>query len=391
MLRTIKEVDVAGKRVLMRVDFNVPLKDGEVADDWRIRATIPTIEYLIERGAKVILISHLGRPKGKVVDEMRLDPVAKRLSELLGKPVKKLNDCIGSDVEAEIAKMQPGEVILLENLRFHKGEEENDSEFAKQLAKLGDVYVNDAFGAAHRAHASVHAITQFLPSYAGLLMEKEVENLTRLLEAPQRPFLAVLGGVKVSDKIGVIRNLMKRVDALLIGGAMAYTFFRAKGLQTGRSLVEEDKIELAKQLLNEAEQAGVELCLPVDVVVADRDAEDASTKVVPYDQIPQDMMGMDIGPMTREEYSKRIKQAKTVFWNGPMGRFELEVFSEGTKAIAKALAECEGVVVVGGGETAAAAIQYGIAEKVTHVSTGGGAALEFLEGRELPGIEVLRK
>jgi phosphoglycerate kinase len=391
MLRTIKEVDVAGKRVLMRVDFNVPLKDGEVADDWRIRATIPTIEYLIERGAKVILISHLGRPKGKVVDEMRLDPVAKRLSELLGKPVKKLNDCIGSDVEAEVAKMQPGEVILLENLRFHKGEEENDSEFAKQLAKLGDVYVNDAFGAAHRAHASVHAITQFLPSYAGLLMEKEVENLTRLLEAPQRPFLAVLGGVKVSDKIGVIRNLMKRVDALLIGGAMAYTFFRAKGLQTGRSLVEEDKIELAKQLLNEAEQAGVELCLPFDVVVADRDAEDASTKVVPYDQIPQDMMGMDIGPMTREEYSKRIKQAKTVFWNGPMGRFELEVFSEGTKAIAKALAECEGVVVVGGGETAAAAIQYGIAEKVTHVSTGGGAALEFLEGRELPGIEVLRK
>ncbi|MFA4015623.1 MAG: hypothetical protein RUDDFDWM_000713 [Candidatus Fervidibacterota bacterium] len=391
MLRTIKEVEVTGKRVLVRVDFNVPLKDGEVADDWRIKATIPTIQYLVERGAKVILVSHLGRPKGKVVNEMRLDPVAKRLSELLGKTVKKLNDCIGSDVEAEVAKMQPGDVILLENVRFYKGEEENDSEFAKQLAKLGEVYVNDAFGAAHRAHASVHAITQFLPSYAGLLMEKEVENLTRLLEAPERPFLAVLGGVKVSDKIGVIKNLMKRVDALLIGGAMAYTFFRAKGLQTGRSLVEEDKIELAKQLLDEAKQAGVELCLPVDVVVADRDAEDASTSVVPCDQIPQDMMGMDIGPKTREEYANRIKQAKTVFWNGPMGRFELEVFSEGTKAIAKALAECEGVVVVGGGETAAAAIQYGIAEKVTHVSTGGGAALEFLEGRELPGIEVLRK
>lgn len=390
MLRSVRDMDVTNKRVLVRADFNVPLKDGEVADDWRIRATIPTIQHLIERGAKVILMSHLGRPKGKVVDELRLDPVAKRLSELLGKPVKKLNDCIGGEVEAAIAQMQPGDVILLENVRFYKGEEENDAEFAKQLASLGDLYVNDAFGAAHRAHASVHAITQFLPSAAGLLLEKEVENLSRLLEAPQRPFVAVLGGVKVSDKIGVIRNLMKRVDTLLIGGAMAYTFFRAQGLQTGRSLVEEDKIELAKQLLDEAKSAGVKLALPEDVVVADRDAEDATTKVVRHDQIPDDMMGMDIGPTTRQQYADAIRGAATVFWNGPMGRFELEIFSEGTKAIAQALAECKGITVVGGGETAAAAIQYGIAEKVTHVSTGGGAALEFLEGRELPGIEVLR-
>ncbi|MFA4028325.1 MAG: hypothetical protein GDYSWBUE_000205 [Candidatus Fervidibacterota bacterium] len=390
MLRSVRDMDVTNKRVLVRADFNVPLKDGEVADDWRIRATLPTIQHLIERGAKVILMSHLGRPKGKVVDELRLDPVAKRLSELLGKPVRKLNDCIGSEVEAAVAQMQPGDVILLENVRFYRGEEENDAEFARQLASLGDLYVNDAFGAAHRAHASVHAITQFLPSAAGLLMEKEVENLSRLLEAPQRPFVAVLGGVKVSDKIGVIRNLMKRVDSLLIGGAMAYTFFRAQGLQTGRSLVEEDKIELARQLLDEANQSGVRLMLPEDVVVADRDAEDATTKVVPSDQIPEDMMGMDIGPNTRQRYAAAIREAATVFWNGPMGRFEVEIFSEGTKAIAQALTECKGVTVVGGGETAAAAIQYGIAEKVTHVSTGGGAALEFLEGRQLPGVEVLR-
>jgi len=390
MLRSVRDMDVTNKRVLVRADFNVPLKDGEVADDWRIRATLPTIQHLIERGAKVILMSHLGRPKGKVVDELRLDPIAKRLSELLGKPVRKLNDCIGSEVEAVVAQMQPGDVILLENVRFYRGEEENDAEFARRLASLGDLYVNDAFGAAHRAHASVHAITQFLPSAAGLLMEKEVENLSRLLEAPQRPFVAVLGGVKVSDKIGVIRNLMKRVDSLLIGGAMAYTFFRAQGLQTGRSLVEEDKIELARQLLDEANQSGVRLMLPEDVVVADRDAEDATTKVVPSDQIPEDMMGMDIGPNTRQRYAAAIREAATVFWNGPMGRFEVEIFSEGTKAIAQALTECKGVTVVGGGETAAAAIQYGIAEKVTHVSTGGGAALEFLEGRQLPGVEVLR-
>ncbi|MCS7253541.1 MAG: phosphoglycerate kinase [Armatimonadota bacterium] len=390
MLRSVRDMDVTNKRVLVRADFNVPLKGGEVADDWRIRATVPTIQHLIERGAKVILMSHLGRPRGKVVDELRLDPVAKRLSELLGKPVKKLNECIGSDVEAAIAQMQPGDVILLENVRFHDGEEKNDSEFARQLASLADLYVNDAFGAAHRAHASVHAITQFLPSAAGLLMEKEVENLSRLLEAPQHPFVAALGGVKVSDKIGVIRNLMKRVDTLLIGGAMAYTFFRAQGLQTGRSLVEEDKIELAKQLLDEAEQSGVKLLLPTDVVVADRDAENATAKVVPSDQIPEDMMGMDIGPSTREQYAAMIREAATVFWNGPMGRFEFAIFSEGTKAITQALAECKGVTVVGGGETAAAAIQFGIADKVTHVSTGGGAALEFLEGRELPGVEVLR-
>lgn len=390
MLRSVRDMDVRGKRVLMRVDFNVPLVEGEVADDWRLRATLPTIRYLIEREAKLILMSHLGRPKGKVVEELRLDPVAKRLSELLGKTVRKVNDCIGVEVEQAVAELQLGDVLLLENLRFHPEEEKDDPEFAKQLAKLADVYVNDAFGAAHRAHASVHAITQFLPSAAGLLMEREVEHLSKLLEAPERPFIAVLGGVKVSDKIGVIRSLLQKVDTLLIGGAMAYTFFKAQGLATGKSLVEEDKLELASQLLEEAKQAGVTLQLPVDVVAADRDAPDATTRTVPRGQIPDDMMGMDIGPKTSDEYGSIIRSAKTVFWNGPMGRFEYDIFAEGTKAIAQALVECDGVTVVGGGETAAAALRYGIADKVTHVSTGGGAALELLEGKPLPGVEVLK-
>ncbi|MDT7896953.1 MAG: phosphoglycerate kinase [Armatimonadota bacterium] len=390
-LRTIRDVDVQGKRVLVRVDFNVPIENGKVLDDWRLRATLPTIRYLTERGAKVILLSHLGRPKGKRDEQFSLRPVAQRLSELLGQPVQFADDCVGEVAEQAVARLQAGEVLLLENLRFHAGEEANDDSFAQQLARLGDVFVNDAFGAAHRAHASVHAITKFLPSYAGLLMEREVTHLSRLLEAPEKPFVAVLGGAKVSDKIGVIRNLLTKVDALLIGGAMAFTFLKAQGYETGKSLVEADKLDLANALLGEAREKGVELVLPVDVVVAESDAEDAATQVVPVTAIPADKAGYDIGPETANLFAERIRTAKTVFWNGPMGRFERTPFKAGTKAVAEALAQCSGTTVVGGGETAAAAFEFGIAEKVTHVSTGGGAALELLEGRELPGIAVLKE
>jgi phosphoglycerate kinase len=310
---------------------------------------------------------------------------------LLGQPVQFADDCVGEVAEQTIARLQAGEVLLLENLRFHAGEEANDEAFAQQLARLGDVFVNDAFGAAHRAHASVHAITKFLPSYAGLLMEREVTHLSRLLEAPEKPFVAVLGGAKVSDKIGVIRNLLTKVDALLIGGAMAFTFLKAQGYETGKSLVEADKLDLANALLGEAREKGVELVLPVDVAVAESDAEDAATQVVPVTSIPADKAGYDIGPETANLFAERIRTAKTVFWNGPMGRFERTPFKAGTKAIAEALAQCSGTTVVGGGETAAAAFEFGIADKVTHVSTGGGAALELLEGHELPGIAVLKE
>ncbi|MFA0767210.1 MAG: hypothetical protein OXFUSZZB_000538 [Candidatus Fervidibacter sp.] len=390
-LRTVRDADVQGKRVLVRVDFNVPIESGKVLDDWRLRATLPTIRYLTERGAKVILLSHLGRPKGKRDEQFSLRPVAQRLSELLGQPVQFADDCVGEVAEQTVARLQAGEVLLLENLRFHAGEEANDDSFAQQLARLGDVFVNDAFGAAHRAHASVHAITKFLPSYAGLLMEREVTHLSRLLEAPEKPFVAVLGGAKVSDKIGVIRNLLTKVDALLIGGAMAFTFLKAQGYETGKSLVEADKLDLANALLGEAREKGVELVLPVDVAVAESDAEDAATQVVPVTSIPADKAGYDIGPETANLFAERIRTAKTVFWNGPMGRFERTPFKAGTKAIAEALAQCSGTTVVGGGETAAAAFEFGIADKVTHVSTGGGAALELLEGRELPGIAVLKE
>jgi phosphoglycerate kinase len=390
-LRTVRDADVQGKRVLVRVDFNVPIENGKVLDDWRLRATLPTIRYLTERGAKVILLSHLGRPKGKRDEQFSLRPVAQRLSELLGQPVQFADDCVGEVAEQTVAQLQAGEVLLLENLRFHAGEEANNDSFAQQLARLGDVFVNDAFGAAHRAHASVHAITKFLPSYAGLLMEREVTHLSRLLEAPEKPFVAVLGGAKVSDKIGVIRNLLTKVDALLIGGAMAFTFLKAQGYETGKSLVEADKLDLANALLGEAREKGVELVLPVDVAVAESDAEDAATQVVPVTAIPADKAGYDIGPETANLFAERIRTAKTVFWNGPMGRFERTPFKAGTKAIAEALAQCSGTTVVGGGETAAAAFEFGIADKVTHVSTGGGAALELLERRELPGIAVLKE
>jgi len=371
------------------VDFNVPLDEGRISDDRRIREALPTISLLRERGARVILASHLGRPQGKVDDSLRLDPVAERLSELLGANVRKLQDCIGPEVEAAIAAMKDGDVVLLENLRFHKGEEANDPEFAAALAKLADLYVNDAFGTAHRAHASTVGVAQLLPAVAGLLLEKELNYLSSALEHPNRPFVAVLGGKKVSDKIGVIRNLLTKSDALLIGGAMSYTFLKAKGFEVGKSLCEDDKLDLARSLMMDAGKRRLAFHLPEDVVVADRFAEDAAHKIVVAEAIPRDWMGMDIGPHTAATYATVIRDAHTVMWNGPMGVFEMPPFAAGTRAVAQAMAECKGVTIVGGGDSAAAVEQEGLADKMTHVSTGGGASLEFLEGKELPGVAVL--
>ena len=371
------------------MDFNVPLDDGRIADDRRIREALPTITLLRERGARVILASHLGRPQGKVDDSLRLDPVAERLSELLGANVRKLQDCIGPEVEAAIAAMKDGDVVLLENLRFHKGEEANDPEFAPALAVLADLYVNDAFGTAHRAHASTVGVARLLPAVAGLLLEKELNYLSSALEHPNRPFVAVLGGKKVSDKIGVIRNLLTKSDALLIGGAMSYTFLKAKGFEVGKSLCEDDKLDLARSLMMDAGKRRLAFHLPEDVVVADRFAEDAAHKIVVAEAIPRDWMGMDIGPHTAATYANVIRDAHTVMWNGPMGVFEMPPFAAGTRAVAQAMAECKGVTIVGGGDSAAAVEQEGLADKMTHVSTGGGASLEFLEGKELPGVAVL--
>ncbi len=409
--KTVKDVALDGRRVLMRVDFNVPLKDGRVDDDTRIRAALPTIQYVLERGASVVLMSHLGRPKGKPVDELSLRPVAKRAGELLGKPVGFVSDCVGEEVRKTASLLQRGEVLLLENLRFHPEEEgkvrlpegaseeeqrtakeemkQRQIEFARELASLGEVYVNDAFGTAHRAHASVAIVpTFFKEKVAGFLMEKEIEYLGRALAAPERPFVAIIGGAKISGKIDVLSNLLGKVDSLLIGGGMAYTFYRAQGLPTGNSLVEEDKIELAAQIMAEAEKRGVELLLPVDNVVADNFAEDANTQVVGR-EIPEGWMALDIGPQSCREFSQRIAKARTVVWNGPMGCFEMEPFAEGTRKIAEAVAEADCVSIVGGGDSVSAVKRFGLADRMTHVSTGGGASLEFLEGKELPGIAVL--
>ncbi len=386
--KTVKDIEVAGKRVLVRADFNVPLNEaGEITDDTRIRAALPTIEYLRNQGAMVILCSHLGRPKGKVVEAMRLTPVARRLSELLKAPVTKTENCIGSEVERVAAAMKPGDVVLLENLRFHAAETENDPDFAKQLAGIACVYVNDAFGTAHRAHASTEGVAHYLPAVAGFLMERELAFLGKALAEPTPPFVAILGGAKVSDKIGVIENLLPKVDYLIVGGGMANTFLKAQGREVGESLVEDDKLDLAKDLLK---RAGSKLVLPVDVVVADRFAADAEHNTVAIDKVPDNWRILDIGPKSVESFQNTLQTAKTVVWNGPMGVFEFPTFAAGTVAIAKALAGTTATTIIGGGDSAAAVKQAGLTESMTHISTGGGASLEFLEGKVLPGVAALQ-
>ena len=388
--KSIEDVNVKGKRVFVRVDFNVPMADGQVSDDTRIRAAIPTINYLVEQGAKVILASHLGRPKGEVNEDMRLTAAGARLEELIGKPVKKLDESIGEAVEKVVNEMQEGDIVLLENVRFHKGEEKNDEELSKAFAKLADVYVNDAFGAAHRAHATTEGITKFVDvAVSGFLMQKELDVLGKALSNPERPFTAIIGGAKVKDKIGVIENLLEKVDNLIIGGGLAYTFVKAMGHDIGKSLLEEDKIDLAKSFIEKAKEKGVNFYMPMDTVVAAEFSNDAETKVVDIDQIPSDMMGLDIGPKTAEKYAEVIKASKLIIWNGPMGVFEMEKFANGTKAVAQAMAETAGYTVIGGGDSAAAVEKFGVAEKMDHVSTGGGASLELMEGKELPGIVAL--
>lgn len=386
---TIKDIDITGKRVLIRVDFNVPLKEGVVTDDTRIRAALPTITYALEQGASVILMSHLGRPKGKPADELKMDPVAKRLGELLKRTVKKMDDCVGDEVARSARELKPGEVMLLENLRFHAEETANDPAFAKQLAGLGEVYINDAFGAAHRAHASTEGVARYLPAGIGFLMEKEIRYLSRALEAPDRPFVVILGGAKVSDKIKVIENLLEKVDSMLIGGAMAYTFLKAQGEAIGDSLVEDDKLDLARELLTKAEARGVHFILPCDHVVARELTEGAQTSIV-APGIPDGWKGVDIGPKTVSEFKVYLEEAKTVLWNGPVGIFETRPFDKGTREIGLAVAELSGVTtIIGGGDSVSAVRQLGVTDKMSHVSTGGGASLEFLEGIPLPGIVAI--
>ncbi len=388
--KTIEDVNVSGKKVLVRCDFNVPLDENrQITDDKRIRESLRTIRYLSDNGAKVILCSHLGRPKGEFNMKYSLAPVAKRLSELLGKEVKIASDVIGDSAKSLAASLQNGDVMLLENVRFHKEEEKNDAAFSKSLADLAEIYVNDAFGTAHRAHASTAGVAAYLPAVCGYLIQKEIDIMGKALSDPARPFVAILGGAKVSDKIGVINNLLDKVDALLIGGGMSYTFQKAKGGDIGKSLCEEDKLELAKELIAKAEKKGVQLLLPMDNVVADRFAADADCCITESVHIPDDWQGLDIGPKTIELFSKVISGAKTVVWNGPMGVFEFEKFAEGTKAVAKAISESGAISIIGGGDSAAAVEQLGYADKITHISTGGGASLEFLEGLELPGIACL--
>lgn len=386
--QTILDVNVQGKRVIVRADFNVPLdKNGNITDDARIAKTVPTIKNLIDRKAKVILMSHLGRPKGKSEPEFSLAPVAKRLSELLKQNVELLSDCIGPEVESKVKSLKDGQVTLLENLRFHKEEEKNDPVFSKQLASLAEFYVNDAFGAAHRAHASTEGIAKYLPAVAGFLLAKEIEYFSKALENPDRPFITILGGAKVSDKIKVIENLLAKVDGLLIGGAMAYTFLKSQGKPIGKSKLDESGIEIAKQILSKARQEKVEIMLPVDHVVVQEISDQAATRVV--SDIPEGWMGVDIGPKTIQEFSKRLEKSKTVIWNGPVGIFEIKPFANGTKQLADTLSKLKAVTIIGGGDTAAAVKEFGYEDKMSHVSTGGGASLEFLEGIVLPGVRAL--
>jgi phosphoglycerate kinase len=392
--KTVRDIDVTGKRVFLRADLNVPLDDGRITDDTRIKASLPTIVHLLERGASVILASHLGRPKGKVNDALRLKPVADRLSQLLGRPVRMTGDALGPGVQVAVDKMRPGDLILLENLRFHAEEEANDPEFAQALAQVADVYVNDAFGAAHRAHASTEGITHHLPSVAGLLMEREVEALATLLERPAKPFHAVIGGAKVSGKLEVLEALLSRCQAVLVGGGMANTFLAAKGIELGKSLVEADQLENAERILSEARRKRVRFMLPTDAVIAPQIHHRAKTRTVAIDAVPKDQMVVDIGPETLAAYTEHLAKAKTVFWNGPMGVFEHPQFAEGTNAMARFLAAQtrKGVItVVGGGDSVAAVEGLGLADRMTHVSTGGGASLEFLEGKTLPGVAALMR
>ena len=389
---SIRDLDLHGKRAFIRVDFNVPLKNGVIEDDTRIRASLPTVQYAIDKGATVILASHLGRPKGKVAAEYSLRPVAERLGQLLGRPVVFAEDCIGEKVAKAVAEAKKtGAVVLLENLRFHPEEEKNDPNFAKSLAATADVYVNDAFGAAHRAHASVEAITQFVrQAAAGLLMEQELRYLGHALESPERPFIAILGGAKVSDKIEVIENLLKKVDRLIIGGAMAYTFFKSRGIPIGKSLVEDDKLDAAQRIEADAKGRRVAIEFPVDHVVTERiDAASPHQVLAIGDAAIGDRLGVDIGPATIEAYTGFIAEAKTVIWNGPMGIFEIEAFAGGTNAVADAVARVQGTTIIGGGDSIAAVKKAGIADRITHISTGGGASLEFLGGRTLPGVAAL--
>ncbi len=388
--KTVKDVSVTGKKVLVRCDFNVPLDDNKnITDENRLLGALPTIAYLIENGAKVILCSHLGRPKGEFNMKYSLAPIAKRLSELLKKDVKMASDVIGDSAKSLTSAMQDGDVVLLENVRFHKEEEKNDPEFSKQLASLAEIYVNDAFGTAHRAHSSTAGVADYLPAVCGFLIQKEIEIMGGALTSPQRPFVAILGGAKVSDKIGVIENLLDKVDTLIVGGGMAYTFLKAQGMNIGKSLCEEDKLELAKSLVEKAKVKGVNFLLPVDTTIASEFKADAESKIVPSDAIPDDWMGLDIGAETVDRFTAALKDAKTVIWNGPMGVFEFEKFANGTRKVAEAVANVNGTTIIGGGDSAAAVEQLGFAPRMTHISTGGGASLEYLEGIELPGIACL--
>lgn len=387
--KTVRDVDVSGKRVLMRVDFNVPLADGKVADDTRIRAALPTIRYLVDSGAKTILMSHLGRPKGAPDDKFRLQPVADVLSEFLGKPVKQIHHTVDPCVTEAVEAMQPGDVIMLENVRFNPGEKENDPGFAKRLAQLGDIFVNDAFGAAHRAHASTVGVAQYLPAVGGFLLEKEVTTLSGLLEEPARPFVAILGGNKVSDKVSVVNRLLETVDILLVGGDMCFTFLKAKGVDVGKSICETEELEHAREMIARAETNDIPFYLPSDVVVAPEIAQDAPAAVVSVDSIPSDQLGLDIGPRTIEIYTEAIAGASTIFWNGPMGVFEMKAFETGTRKIASAIAKSGATSIVGGGDSDAALRKFGLEQDMSFVSTGGGASMKMLEGAELPGVEAL--
>jgi len=391
MKKTVRDINVSGKKVIVRCDFNVPLKDGTITDDTRITAAMPTISYLVEHGAKVILMSHLGRPKGEAKPEFSLKPVADRLEELLGKKIIFIScpEVVNDEVRSAAADLKDGDVMLLENVRYRKEETENGAEFSKELASLAEIFVQEAFGTAHRAHSSTAGIADYLPAVSGFLIEKEVKFLGNAVEDPQRPFIAILGGAKVGDKIPVIENLLKKVDTLIIGGGMSFTFFKAMGLEIGTSILDEASVELAAELMKKAEKAGIKMLLPVDVVVASEFSNEAAKKVVSRDAIPADMMGMDIGPETIKLYGETIKTAKTIIWNGPMGVFEMPSFETGTRAVAEFMAASDGITIIGGGDSAAAVEQFGLADKMTHISTGGGASLEYLEGKVLPGIAVI--